>query len=96
MKAALDVIRRLSGEQRDEMIECLDQDLDPADPTRTRNFVVEGVACTATVLNNGWTAVYRWEVELEIFRRLQFGKALILYDLLPPVSAIDTGFAFRP
>jgi len=96
MSAARDVIRRLSGEQRDEMIECLASDLDHPDPNRTKDFVVGGVQCTATVLNNGWTAVYRWEVEVEIFRKLQFGKALILYDLLAPVSAIDTGFAARP
>jgi hypothetical protein len=96
MRAAREVIRRLSGPQRDEMIECLDTELDPADDEKTFPFDIEGIHCTATLLNNGWTAVYRWEVELEIFRRLQFGRALILYDLLPPDSAIDSGFAFRP
>lgn len=86
---ALDVIFQLHEPARGAMAECLRTELDP--PTNTTIVVMlEGLDCIATVLSNGWTAVYREVLNRDIFHLLGT-KTIVLYDLLDPESAIASG-----
>jgi hypothetical protein len=86
---ALDVIFRLREPAREAMAECLRKELDPP-INATILVMLEGLECIATVLSNGWTAVYREVSNRDIFHLLGT-KTLVLYDLLDPESAITSG-----
>lgn len=86
---ALDVIFQLREPARSVMAECLRTELDPP-INATILVMLEGLECIATVLSNGWTAVYRDVSNRDIFHLLS-GKKLLVYDLLDPESAITSG-----
>jgi hypothetical protein len=90
---ALAVIFQLSERARDLMAECLGEELDPP-INATITVTLEGLECIATVMSNGWTAVYREESSRDIFHLLGT-KTIVLYDLLNPESAIASGLELR-
>jgi hypothetical protein len=86
---ALDVIFRLRERARDAMAECLRKELNPP-INATITVMLEGLECIATVLSNGWIAVYREVSNRDIFHLLGT-KTIVLYDLLDPESSISSG-----
>lgn len=86
---ALDVIFRLHASARDVMAECLRNELDPP-INASITVMLEGLDCIATVMSNGWTAVYREGSNRDIFHLLG-NKTIVLYDLLNPESAVSSG-----
>jgi hypothetical protein len=88
LRAADDVIFGLHGDAREKMADCLRNELDP--PIDATITFVLGPELTATVMSNGWTAVYRVESKRDIFHLLGT-RVIVLHDLLTPESAIASG-----
>lgn len=66
------------------MIQCLRLELDRRENVREK-FDLHGESYLATVLSNGWVALYREESAR--FRQ----KTLLVFDLLSPQSALYSG-----
>jgi hypothetical protein len=65
------------------MIQCLRLELDQT--TNVKVIKIAGETYSATALTNGWVAVYR--VESALF----WNKAIVVFDLLDPDSALYSG-----
>lgn len=90
---ALDVIFRLPPAGREAMAKCLREELDPP-INASLVLMLEGIECHATLLSNGWTAVYREDLTRDLFHLLGT-KKIVVYDLLNPESAISSGIGLR-
>jgi hypothetical protein len=88
LQAVRDVILSLSHEEREAMIECLQAELDPP-INAVQYFDMEGHSYVATALSNGWVVIHREDPARDLLHPR--GKKLILFDLLDPASAIQSG-----
>jgi hypothetical protein len=84
LRAAVAVVMSLDAEDKTEMIECLDSELDREGNVR-KKFGLDDEEYIATVLSNGWVAVYREDSAR--FRQ----TTLLVFDLLPAGSALGSG-----
>ncbi|HEY5852531.1 MAG TPA: hypothetical protein VIW24_00390 [Aldersonia sp.] len=85
---AKEIVLSLSRADRDELAECLREELDPP-VNATFEFEIGDKRYTATALSNGWTAITRPELPAERPAGVR-SRRLLLFDLLRPGAAVNT------